>query len=112
MKVPKEVVREAQMLALNLLKSGVISRDEQLWTHAMLTMKMRYHSAKIKAVNYGFINQPGETVSAVTGSNRVQSACGTGRAKDHVHSQSMARRAFAGRLLRSLRNPKGLGGAA
>lgn len=112
MKVPKETVREAQMLALNLKRSGVISNDDQLWTHAMLTMKMRYHSARTKAIKYGFIQESGAASDAITRCDRVQSGCCPSRIKGDVHSQSMVRRHFAGRVLSALRHPKGLGGAA
>lgn len=109
MKVPKEIVREAQLLAVNLRNGGVIHTDRELWHHAMLLIKTRYHAAKVRAFSYGFVLESRETADAVPSIHRVQSEGGSRRAESNVHQKSLARRAFAGRLLSALRHPQGVG---
>lgn len=53
MRVPKEVVQEAQRNAMLNMRDGFSA--SQCWLSAMIDMKWKYQRAKLIGVRYGFI---------------------------------------------------------
>lgn len=53
MRVPKVVVRDAQLQAKFSMSEGYST--SACWRSAMVGMKWRYHRAKLIGVEYGFI---------------------------------------------------------
>ena len=73
-KVPKRVIREAQIRANTVIKWYGDS-PHKVWNGAMAGLRLNYNRAKAEAKEYGFNNQP----SHGTGTSTTSQYSGTGK---------------------------------
>lgn len=55
MRIPKSVINDAHESYDYYIANGY--KPAQAWSWVMVDMKQRYHAAKVKAIQYGFIIQ-------------------------------------------------------